>query len=95
MSGIGSMMMTPSTAEMYTKILANMAEMNKQHSEAMKKYAESRQEAQKTEYKQQLEALESKKRLKKSSLLPRQLQNKQLQQPKTEKTTEKSLSGAN
>lgn len=58
MSGIGSMMMTPSTAEMYTKILANMAEMNKQHAEAMKKYAESRQEAQKAEYKQQLEALE-------------------------------------
>ena len=58
MSGIGSMMMTPSTAEMYTKILANMAEMNKQHAEVMKKYAESQTEAKKVEYKQQLEALE-------------------------------------
>lgn len=58
MSGIGSMMMTPSTAEMYTKILANMAEMNKQHAEVMKKYADSQTEAKKVEYKQQLEALE-------------------------------------
>lgn len=52
------MMMTPSTAEMYTKILANMAEMNKQHAEVMKKYAESQTEAKKVEYKQRLEALE-------------------------------------
>ena len=58
MSGIGSMVMTNQTAQMYAQILANMTEMSKQNAEAMKKYSQARQEARKAEYKQQLEALE-------------------------------------
>ena len=58
MSGIGSMMMNNQTAQMYAQIMTNLTEMSRQNAEAMKKYAQSQQEARKAQYQQQLQALE-------------------------------------
>lgn len=78
MSGIGSMMMNNQTAQMYTQILANMSEMSKQNAEAMKKYAETRQEAKKTEYKQQLEALEKQEAAEKEEFISKATQKQKV-----------------
>lgn len=58
MSGIGSMMMNNQTAQMYAQIMANLTEMSRQNAEAMKKIAQSQQEARIAQYQQQLQALE-------------------------------------